>query len=148
MFDLLSVGDTFPGQVELNILTRDGARETVTFTAYFNDLEQTEINEMVEAIRHRAAVLKAIEDGRTPPDAAKGVAVLDDVHIADRVLAGWGDDVRKGGEPVEFDDDSKREVIQKRGMATAIATAWMKLAFEGEGKKQTSSKSRGNGIGK
>jgi hypothetical protein len=33
-------------------------------------------------------------------------------------------------------------------MATAIATAWMKLAFEGEGKKQTSSKSRGNGIGK
>jgi len=148
MFDLLGAGDTFPGQVELAIIDQEGARQEVTFTAFFNRLEQTEINELVEAIRHRTAILKAIEDGRTLPDAAKGVTALDDVHVADRVLGGWGDDLLAGDEPMEFDEDSKRRVIQFPGMASAIATAWMKLAFEGGGKKQTSSKSRGNGIGK
>lgn len=148
MFDLLSAGDTFPGQVELSIIDHEGAREEVTFTAHFNRLEQTEINELVEAIRHRTAVLKAIEDGRTLPDAVNGVAALDDVHIADRVLGGWGDDLLADDDPMEFDEDSKRRVIQFPGMATAIVTAWMKLAFEGAGKKPTSSKSRGNGIGK
>jgi hypothetical protein len=148
MFDLLSAGDTFPGQVELVIIDHEGARQEVTFTAHFNRLEQTEINELVEAIRHRTAVLKAIEDGRTLPDSAKGVATLDDVHIADRVLGGWGEDLLAGDEPMDYDADTKRRVIEFEVMATAIATAWMKLAFEGRGKKQTSPKSRGSGIGK
>jgi hypothetical protein len=148
MFNLPSADDTFPGQVQLVIIDREGAKQEVTFTAHFNRLEQTEINELVEAIRHRTAVLQAIDDGRTLPDSAKGLPTLDDVHIADRVLGGWGEDLLFGGEPMDYDYDTKRRVCEFQGMATAITTAWMKLAFEGGAKKQTSSKSRGSGIAK
>jgi hypothetical protein len=147
-FDFLKVGDTFRAEVKHNVTLQDGTRQNITFTAFFERMEQTEIQELNEAIRHYRAVLLAIEDGREPPNAAEGVQSVDYVHIANRVLQGWGDDMLYDEEPWTFDEDSKRKVIQFPGMAQAIADAWTESTAPETAKKSTSGKSRGNGIGK
>jgi hypothetical protein len=147
-FDFYEVGDIFKAEVKHNVTLEDGTRRDITFTAFFERMEQTEIQELNEAIRHYRAVLLAIEDGREPPSAAKGVQSVDYVHIANRVLQGWGDDMLYDGEPWTFDEDSKRKVVQFPGMAQAIADAWKESTAPETGKKPTSGKSRGNGIGK
>jgi hypothetical protein len=151
-FDVFKVGDTFKAEVKHNVTLEDGTRQDITFTAIFERMEQTEIQELNEAIRHYRAVLLAIEDGREPPSAAKGVQSVDYVFIANRVLQGWGDDMLYDEEPWKFDEDSKRQVIQFPGMAQAIADAWTESTAPETGKKSssrpTSGKSRGNGIGK
>lgn len=147
-FDILKAGTTFPGKVTLSLVYPDGSKQEASLTILFNRLPQNEINELVEAIRYKQSVLKAIEDGREPPNASKGLTTMDDVHIADRVVGGWGDDYVADGEPIPFNEESKQELINFHGMAGAIVMEWMNLAFEGEGKKRTSSKSRANGIGR
>jgi hypothetical protein len=147
-FDFLKVGDTFKAEVKHNVTLQDGTRQNITFTAFFERMEQTEIQELNEAIRHYRAVLLAIEDGREPPNAAKGVQSVDYVHIANRVLQGWGDDMLYGEEPWTFDEDSKRKVIQFPGMAQAIADAWTESTAPETAKKSTSKKLRGNGFDK
>jgi len=81
-FDFFKVGDTFKAEVKHNVILEDGTRKNITFTAFFERMEQTEIQELNEAIRHYRAVLLAIEDGREPPNAAKGVQSVDYVYIA------------------------------------------------------------------
>jgi len=147
-FDFYEVGDIFKAEVKHNVTLEDGTRRDITFTAFFERMEQTEIQELNEAIRHYRAVLLAIEDGREPPSAAKGVQSVDYVHIANRVLQGWGDDMLYDGDPWKFDEDSKRKVVQFPGMAQAIADAWAESTAPETGKKPTSGRSRGNGIGK
>jgi hypothetical protein len=147
-FDFVKVGDTFKAEVKHNVTLENGARQNITFTAIFERMEQTEIQELNEAIRHYRAVLLAIEDGREPPSAAKGVQSVDYVDIANRVLRGWGDDMLYDEQPWEFDEDSKRQVIQFPGMAQAIVDAWTESTAPETGKKPTSGKLRGNGIGK
>jgi hypothetical protein len=147
-FDFYEVGDIFKAEVKHNVTLKDGTRRDITFTAFFERMEQTEIQELNEAIRHYRAVVVAIEDGREPPSAAKGVQSVDYVHIANRVLQGWDEDMLYDGKPWEFDEDSKRKVIQFPGMAQAIADAWTESTAPETGKKSTSGKSRGNGIGK
>ena len=147
-FDFYEVGDIFKAQVKHNVTLRDGTRRDITFTALFERMEQTEIQELNEAIRHYRAVLLAIEDGREPPSAAKGVQSVDYVFIANRVLQGWGDDMLYAEEPWTFDEDSKRKVIQFPGMAEAICNTWKESTAPETGKKPTSGKLRGNGFDK
>jgi hypothetical protein len=147
-FDFLKIGDTFKAEVKHNVTLKDGKREDIAFTAFFERMEQTEIQELNEAIRHYRAVLLAIEDGREPPSAAKGVQSVDYVHIANRVLQGWGEDMLYDEQPWTFDEDSKRQVIQFPGMAQAIVNAWTESTAPETAKKPTSGKLRGNGIGK
>ncbi len=147
-FDFYEVGDIFKAEVKHNVTLEDGTRRDITFTAFFERMEQTEIQELNEAIRHYRAVLLAIEDGREPPSAAKGVQSVDYVHIANRVLQGWGEDMLYDEQPWTFDEDSKRQVIQFPGMAQAIVNAWTESIAPETAKKPTSGKLRGNGIGK
>ena len=147
-FDIFKVGDTFKGEVKHNLTLEDGTRETITFTAYFARMEQTEIQELNEAIRHYRAVVLAIEDGREPPSAAQGVQSVDYVHIANRVLEGWGEDMLYDGSPWEFNKDSKRTVVEFPGMAKAIADTWTELNGPETGKKPTSKPSQRNGFAK
>ena len=147
-FDFYEVGDIFKAEVKHNVTLEDGTRRDITFTAFFERMEQTEIQELNEAIRHYRAVLLAIEDGREPPSAAKGVQSVDYVHIANRVLQGWGDDMLYDGKPWQFDEDSKRKVVEFPGMAQAIADAWKESTAPETAKKSTLGRSRGNGIGR
>ena len=86
------------------------------------------------------------------PEAAKGATSVSDIDWADRILGGWGEDVRdSGGDPLEYTEEEKNKVLRIEGMASAIVAAWLKvkgLDGDSEGKPPTSGKSRGNGIGK
>jgi hypothetical protein len=56
---------------------------------------------------------------------------------------------------MEFNEQNRRAVLQKQGMAQAIVGAWFNIHYKMTtkesdtlGKPPTSGKSRGNGIGK
>ncbi|MCE2836674.1 MAG: hypothetical protein LW834_06900 [Cyanobium sp. 49614_E6] len=148
-FNIDQVGSTFSGEVKLSIPI-EGGREDVSFTAIFERGQQTEIEEMREKFRAYAAVIQAINNGTESPAAAEGLERLSLVPIAEKVLVGWGDDMRGGddNEPMEFTPDSKKRVIEFPGMADALVCVWNTLTDPEAGKKPTSKPSRGNGIGK
>ena len=153
MFDKLNVDGTYPCRVVLKgAVLKNGDTEDLAFTAKFNRMDQEEVNSLTQAIWHWDQTRKAIAEGRLLPDAAKGATNVSDIDWADRILGGWGDDVRdSNGDPLEYTEEEKNKVLRIEGMASAIVAAWLKLkGLEGdsEGKSPTSSKSRGNGIGK
>ena len=153
MFDKLNLDGTYPCQVVLKgAILKNGDTEDLAFTAKFNRMDQEEVNSLTQAIWHWDQTRKAIAEGRLLPDAAKGATNVSDIDWADRILGGWGEDVRdSGGDPLEYTEEEKNKVLRIEGMASAIVAAWLKLkGLDGDsaGKPPTSGKSRGNGIGK
>ena len=131
---------------------KNGDIEDLVFTAKFNRMDQEEVNTLTQAIWLWDQTRTAITEGRLLPDAAKGATNVSDIDWADRILGGWGEDVRNpSGDPLEYTEEEKNKVLRIEGMAAAIVAAWLKIkGFNGdsEGKPPTSKKSRGNGIGK
>jgi hypothetical protein len=153
MFDKLNVDGTYPCRVVLKgAVLKNGDTEDLAFTAKFNRMDQEEVNSLTQAIWHWDQTRKAIAEGRLLPNAANGVTNVSDIDWADRILGGWGDDVRdSNGDPLEYTEEEKNKVLRIEGMASAIVAAWLKLKGldgDNEGKPPTSVKSRGNGIGK
>jgi hypothetical protein len=153
MFDKLNVDGTYPCKVVLkNAILKNGDTEDLVFTAKFNRMDQQEVNTLTQAIWHWDQTRKAITEGRLLPEAAKSATNVSDIDWADRILGGWGEDVRDpGGDPLEYTEEEKNKVLRIEGMASAIVAAWLKLKCldgDSEGKPPTSRKSRGNGIGK
>jgi hypothetical protein len=113
-------------------------------------MDQEEVNTLTQAIWHWDQTRKAINEGRLLPEAAKGATNVSDIDWADRILGGWGEDVRDpGGEPLEYSEEEKNKVLRIEGMASAIVAAWLKvkgLDGDSEGKPPTSKKLRGNGF--
>jgi hypothetical protein len=153
MFDKINVDGTYPCRVVLEgAVLKNGDIEDLAFTAKFNRMDQEEVNTLTQAIWLWDQTRKAITEGRLLPDAAKGATNVSDIDWADRILGGWGEDVRDpSGDPLEYTEEEKNKVLRIEGMAAAIVAAWLKIkGFNGdsEGKPPTSGKSRGNGIGK
>ena len=158
MFDKLNVDGTYPCRVVLKgAVLKNGDTEDLAFTAKFNRMDQEEVNSLTQAIWHWDQTRKAIAEGRLLPDATKGATNVSDIDWADRILGGWGEDVRDpGGDPLEYTEEEKKKMLRIEGMASAIVAAWLKLKGlngdsddgDSEGKPPTSRKSRGNGIGK
>jgi hypothetical protein len=153
MFDKINVDGTYPCRVVLEgAVLKNGDTEDLAFTAKFNRMDQEEVNSLAQAIWLWDQTRKAITEGRLLPDAAKGATNVSDIDWADRILGGWGEDVRNpSGDPLEYTEEEKNKVLRIEGMASAIVAAWLKIkGFNGdsEGKPPISKKLRGNGFDK
>jgi hypothetical protein len=153
MFDVLSLDGTYPCKVVLKgAVLESGETKDLACTFLFNRMEQDDINKLTAAIWKWDATRKAIDDGRLLPSATDGEENVTDVHLADRILGGFTDEVHdRNGDPMVYNEENRNKVLQCEGMASAFIASWMKvkgLSVDSEGKKQTSSKSRGSGIGK
>jgi hypothetical protein len=153
MFDKLDVDGTYPCRVVLEgAILKNGDRGDFAFTAKFNRMDQEEVNTLTQAIWHWGQTQKAIAEGRLLPDAIKGATNVSDIDWADRILGGWGEDVRdSNGDALEYTEEEKSKALRIEGMASAIVAAWLKLKGldgDSEGKPPTSKKLRGNGFDK
>lgn len=90
----------FPVDVEL--FDDDGRKRTFSFDAEFEQMEQSDIN-------------KLLKDGGLP-----------DVELADRFMTAFRKVEGPKGEVLEANADNKRRLIERPGVARAIARAWMK----------------------
>jgi hypothetical protein len=151
MFDKINVDGTYPCRVVLKgAVLKNGDTEDLVFTAKFNRMDQEEVNSLTQSIWQWEETRKAISAGRLLPEAAMGATNVSDIDWADRILGGWGEDVRDpSGDPLDYTEEEKNKVIRIEGMASAIVAAWLKikgLDGDSEGKPTTSKKLRGNGF--
>lgn len=121
----LDKGDTYQWDVPLEEPANKRAKPE-KFVAVFRRLTQDRINEINEAIRQRMIAARAGEsvDG-----------MIDDIAIADEVLAGWSD-ITSGGSQVPFSEELKQELIHRAQFAAAIVNAWNDSLLSG--RKKTS----------
>ena len=153
MFDKLNLDGTYPCRVVLKgAILKNGDTEDLAFTAKFNRMDQEEVNRLTQAIWQWEETKNAVSAGRLLPEATKGATSVSDIDWADRILGGWGEDVRDpSGDPLEYSEEEKHKVLRIEGMASAIVAAWLKLKGldgDSEGKSSTSGKLRKNGIGR
>jgi hypothetical protein len=152
-FDLIDIEDDYPCEVALKgAVMNDGKIEDKVFTAMFRRMEQEEINKLLKEIDDADAVAKAIKRGDLLP--GDSVAAVTNIEFAGRILAGWID-LTRNGEVMEFNEQNRRAVLQKQGMAQAIVAAWFNIHYKMTtkesdtlGKRATSRPSRGNGFDK
>lgn len=118
-------GDTYEWVVSLGEPDRRTHRAE-TFTAVFRRLTQPRINEINELIRLRMVAAQAGESTE---------GMIDDIDVADEVLAGWSG-ITAGGEPVEFSEALKQDLIRRSQFAAAVVMAWNESIIGG--RKKTS----------
>lgn len=106
-------GDTYEWVVALEEPT-NRTHKAETFTGVFRRLDQPRINEINEAIRQRMIASQA-------GDPVGGM--IDDIAIADEVLVGWSG-ITQGGQPLEFSEGLKQQLINRAAFAAAIVVAW------------------------
>jgi hypothetical protein len=149
-FNIDKAGTTFTGKVEFSYPAGGGKQEHGSFTAIFERGQQTEIENMREEFRSYIAIIRAIELGSLEPSAADGLERKSLLPIADKILAGWEEDMLGGDDdkPMSFTAENKKKVIEFPGVANALVSAWNTLTDPEVGKPLTSGKSRGNGFGK
>jgi len=85
-----------------------------TFTGRFRRLSQPRIDEINEAIRQRMIA-------STAGESVEGM--IDDMQLADEILTGWSG-ITSNGQPVEFSEGLKQELIARASFAAAIVEAW------------------------
>jgi hypothetical protein len=50
--------------------------------------------------------------------------MIDDMRLADEVWAGWSSGMNRNGQPVEFTEGLKQELITRAQFAAAIVESW------------------------
>jgi|GEM_PF-858456 len=123
-------GDTYEWVVALGEPDKR-ASKSETFTAVFRRLSQPRIDEINEAIRQRMIAAQAGE----PVE-----GMIDDIQLADEVLAGWSG-ITSGGQPVEFSEGLKAELLSRASFAAFVVQAWNESILSG--RKKTSRTSQG-----
>jgi hypothetical protein len=125
MFEI-DKGDTYEWTVTLGEPS-NRTNKAESFVALYNRLSQPRIDEINEAIRQRMIASAAGEsvDG-----------MIDDMQLANEVWAGWISGVNMGGQPVEFTESLKQELISRGSFAAAIVATWNESIMGG--RKKTS----------
>ncbi len=96
---VITQSKTYKHEVKFNIPSEDGKSENIqSFTAIFHRLGLDEITEAMNS--------------------------KDDVTLARKVLAGW-EDVRDGGEPLEFNEDNFSKALKVVGFASAVGRGFI-----------------------
>jgi hypothetical protein len=85
-----------------------------SFTAKFRRLSQPRIDEINEAIRLRMIAARAGESCE---------GMIDDMQLADELLVGW-EGIVSSGQPVEYSEGLKRELIARSAFAARVVEAW------------------------
>jgi len=112
MFEI-DKGDSYEWTVTLGEPS-NRTNKAETFTGRFRRLSQPRIDEINEAIRQRMIAATAGE----PVE-----GMIDDMQLADEILTGWSG-ITSGGQPVEFSEGLKQELIARASFAAAIVEAW------------------------
>lgn len=116
-------GDTYEWVVALGEPDKRTAKPE-TFTALFRRLSQPRIDEINEAIRQRMIAAQAGESVE---------GMIDDMRLADEVLAGWSG-ITSGGQPVEFSESLKAELLSRASFAAFVVQAWNESILSGRKK--------------
>ena len=122
MFEI-DKGDSYEWTVTLGEPS-NRTNKAETFTGRFRRLSQPRIDEINEAIRQRMIAATAGE----PVE-----GMIDDMQLADEILTGWGG-ITSGGQPVEFSEGLKQELIARASFAAAIVEAWNESIIGGRKK--------------
>jgi hypothetical protein len=152
-FELLDIEGDYPCEVTLKgAVLNTGETKDLVFTAIFKRMDQDKINELLLEIDAADSVNKAIKRGDLLPGEA--LKAITDVQFADKILSGWVD-LNRNGEVMEVNEENRKAVLQKQGVASAVVGAWGDIHSKGgakerdaAGKSATSRPSRGNGIAK
>ena len=112
MFEI-DKGDTYEWTVALGE-PANRTNKAETFIGIFRHLSQPRIDAINEAIRQRMIASAAGESIE---------GMIDDMQLADEVLAGWSG-ITSGGQPVEFSEGLKQELIVRAQFAAAVVAAW------------------------
>ena len=113
MFEI-DKGDTYDWTVTLGEPS-NRTNKAESFVGLFRHIPQPRIDEINEAIRQRMIASAAGESVE---------GMIDDMQLADEVWAGWKSGMQRGGEPVEFSEGLKQELIVRAQFAAAIVAAW------------------------
>jgi hypothetical protein len=124
-------GDSYEWTVSLGEPS-NRTNKVETFTGRFRRLSQPRIDEINEAIRQRMIASTAGE----PVE-----GMIDDMQLADEILTGWSG-ITSGGQPVEFSEGLKQELIARASFAAAVVEAWNESIIGG--RKKTSRTPQGN----
>jgi len=122
MFEI-DKGDSYEWTVTLGEPS-NRTNKAETFAGRFRRLSQPRIDEINEAIRQRMIAATAGE----PVD-----GMIDDMQLADEILTGWSG-ITSGGQPVEFSEGLKQELIARASFAAAIVEAWNESIIGGRKK--------------
>ena len=122
---VLDQSDSYLWPVSIE-LPADGRKKAFTFDAEFLRLPQEQVEELRQ--RHSAQLKRVLA-------AMNGVGDEDDVGLqdagdetralCDEVLCGWAKVTDAAGEPVAFNDASKRRMYSVQGAPAAIFDAWI-----------------------
>ncbi len=123
MFEI-DKGPTYPWTVTLGEPV-NRTHKAESFVGLFNRLPQPRIDELNEAIRQRMIAIGAGESVE---------GMIDDMQLADEVWAGWQSGMTRGGQPVEFTEGLKQELIARASFAAAIVEAWNESIMGGRKK--------------
>lgn len=122
MFEI-DKGDSYEWTVSLGEPS-NRTNKAETFTGRFRRLSQPRIDEINEAIRQRMIASAAGE----PVE-----GMIDDMQLADEILTGWSG-ITSNGQPVEFSEGLKQELIARASFAAAIVEAWNESIIGGRKK--------------
>jgi hypothetical protein len=123
MFEI-DKGDTYPWIVTLGE-PANRTNKAESFVGLFNRLLQPRIDEINEAIRQRMIASAAGEEVE---------GMIDDMQLADEVWAGWESGMNRGGQPVEFTESLKQELITRASFAASIVKSWNESIMGGRKK--------------
>jgi hypothetical protein len=96
-----------------------------SFVGLFNRIPQPRIDEINEAIRQRMIASAAGESVE---------GMIDDMRLADEVWAGWTSGMNRNGQPVEFTEGLKQELITRATFAARIVESWNEAIIGGQKK--------------
>jgi len=130
MFEI-DKGDTYEWTVTLGEPS-SRTNKAEFFVALYKRLSQPRIDEINEAIRQRMIASAAGESVE---------GMIDDMRLADEVWVGWTSGMTRGGQPVEFTEGLKQELIARASFAAAIVAAWNESIMSG--RKKTSKTPQG-----
>jgi hypothetical protein len=123
MFEI-DKGDTYEWTVTLGEPS-NRTNKAESFVGLFNRLLQPRIDEINEAIRQRMIASAAGESVE---------GMIDDMQLADEVWAGWKSGMNRNGQPVEFSEGLKQELIARASFAAAIVESWNESIIGGRKK--------------
>ena len=106
----------------------DGEYKKESFIGVFNNLGQARVNEINDLCRKR-------QIAELSGESTEGM--IDDMQLANEVLAGWKG-ITKNGEPHEFNEATKRAMLNRARIAGWVVDAWNESVRGGAARKKTS----------
>ncbi len=98
-----------------------GKREKATFSAVFNRLSQSRINEIQVQVQQ---LIKGADAGKELQGG------INDLSLADEILVGWDDVTDGDGEAIPFTKAAKAQLLEVPMLASAIIEAYFESLVE------------------